>query len=108
MQTLLVEVEEHDALPDGCMMRFSALTPPRPIHRIRYDLPDGTNGLCRVEGRDEKDQPVPAWVATVDDSSAGQSWLVGGGLHGVRLTSEGGDVTWAEAYLLLDEDCLVD
>jgi hypothetical protein len=107
MQTILVEVEEHDALPDGCLMRFSALGPARPVHHVRCDLPDGSNAVCLVEGRDEKDQPVEAWVASVDDSSAGQSWLVGGGLHGVRLSAASGE-TWAEAYLLLDESCLVD
>ena len=108
MRTILIEVEEHEALPDGCLMRFSALGPSRPIHRVRCDLPEGGNAVCIVEGRNEADQPEPAWVAAVDDSSAGQSWLVGGGAHGVRLRPEAGGPEWAEAYLLLDEDCLVD
>jgi hypothetical protein len=106
MRTLLISVDEHDALPDGCQMRFSALGPRRPLSRVRLELPGGEEGVCLVEGRDENDRVIEAWVAPVDDSSAGQAWLVGGGAHGLRIRPEAGGESWAEAYLLLSEDPL--
>src|SRR5689334_12951783 len=107
MQTITIEVEEHEAIPDGCYMRFSALSPPRPVRRIQYELPDGTAAVCLVEGRGEDDAVEPAWTALVDDSSAGQSMLVGGSLHGVRVRAESGGEAWAEPYLLLEPDAIL-
>ena len=101
MRSVMIEVEEHEALPDGCLMRFSALDEPRPVRRVQYELRDGTPAVCAVEGRDEADAPVPAWCVMVDDSSAGQSLLVGGGAHGLRLSPVDGGEAWTEAYLLL-------
>ncbi len=89
-------------------MRFSALGPPRPLARIRATMADGAEVLCAVEGRNARDEPVPAWTAPVDDSSAGQAWIVGGGAHGVRLRPESGGETWAEPYLLLAPGAIVD
>ncbi len=107
MRTVLIEVEEHEAIPDGCFIRYSALGPTRTVSRIRAESPEGIEGVCVVEGRDAEDQPVPAWAVHVDDSSAGQAWLVGGGAHGVRVRPEAGGGFWAEAYLLLSEDSIV-
>jgi hypothetical protein len=108
MSSIWIEVDEHEAIPEGCLMRFSGLGPPRPITRIRTTLNDGAEVLCLVEGRNAEDQPVPAWTAPVDDSSAGQAWLVGGGAHGLRLRPEPGGETWAEPYLLLHPDAIVE
>lgn len=107
MASIWIEVDEHDAIPDGCLMRFSALGPPRPIARIKATMDDGTEMLCLVEGRSAEDAVVPAWTAPVDDSSAGQAWLVGGGAHGLRLRPESGGDAWAEPYLLLNPDAIV-
>lgn len=106
MRTILIQVDEHDALPDGCFMKFSALGPTRPIARVRCPFPSG-DAACAVDGRDDDDRPVPAWTAPVDDSSSGQSWLVGGGTHGLRIRAPDGSIT-AEPYMLVSEDCLID
>lgn len=97
-----VEVDEHEALPDGCFQRFSALAPPRPVSRIR----DG--GVeRRVEGRDADDRPCLAQTAPVDDSGAGTTSLVWGGAHGLRVLDDAGEVVEAAPYLLLAAEAIV-
>lgn len=108
MQTITIEIEEHDALPDGCYMRFSALGPKRAVRRIQYELPSGSPAVCLVDGCGEDGVTEPAWAALVDDSSAGQSMLIGGGPRGVRVRPEAGGEAWAEPYLLLAPDALLE
>ena len=96
-----VQVDEHEALPDGCCLRFRAQTEGRPIARVAYESEAGTGGLWSVAAWTAADQPAPAFAFEVDDSSAGLSLLVVGGEHGLRLTSETTGETIAEAYLLL-------
>jgi len=108
MRAILIQVDEHDAIPDGCFMRFSALGPTRPVKRLRCELRDGQTAVCLVEGRAEDDSKVPAWTAPVDDSGAGESWLVGGGAHGLRLRPEGAGGGWAEPYLLVSAESIVE
>lgn len=108
MRSLTIEVEEHEALPDGCYMRFSAISKVRAVFLLQYETPAGEPTRCLVEGRDENDRPVPAWAALVDDSAAGQSLLVGGGLRGLRLRTESGGDEWAEPYLLLTQDAILE
>ena len=108
MQTITIEVEEHEALPDGCYMRFSAIGPKRPVRRVSYELPSGIAAVCVVQGCGDDGVSEPAWTALVDDSSAGQSMLVGGGLWGVRVSPEAGGETWAEPYLLLEPEAILE
>jgi len=96
-----VQVEEHEALPDGCCLRFRAQTEGRPIARVAYESEAGTAGIWTVAGRTAEDGPAPALAFEVDDSSAGTSLLVVGGERGLRLTSEATGEIVAEAYLLL-------
>jgi hypothetical protein len=96
-----VQVEEHEALPDGCCLRFRAHGEGRVIARVAYESDAGTAGIWIVEGRNAEDEPAPALAFEVDDSSAGLSLLVVGGERGLRLTSETSGETIAEAYLLL-------
>jgi hypothetical protein len=106
MRPVDVEVEEHDALPDGCYMRFSALEAPRPVRKVRYEAPSGAPAVCEVLGLDADDRPVPAMAVLVDSSSAGQDLLVHGGAHGLRLSADG--ESWAEPYLLLEPGAVVE
>jgi hypothetical protein len=96
-----VQVEEHEALPDGCCLRFRAQTDGRPIARVVYESEAGTGGIWAVSGQTAEDEQAPALAFEVDDSSAGLSLLVVGGERGLRLTSETTGETIAEAYLLL-------
>ena len=95
MRPVTVEVEEHEELPDGCWMRFSALDEPRPISELEVD-----GEVCRIVAKDEDGSERPATRVLVDDSAGGQSVLVRGGSHGLRITFPDGRVE-AEAYLLL-------
>jgi len=105
-----VFVEEHDALPDGCMMRFHALEEPRPVGDIDYAPLLGEPGRFRVAGLGPAGETA-ALCAHVDDSGAGKSTLIWGGELGLRLhrlTPSGADdpafEPLAEPYLLLAAD----
>ncbi len=99
-----VDVEEHDALPEGCCLRFRAQGEGRPIERVTYESETGTSGIWSVAGRAADGTARAATAFEVDDSSAGTSLLVVGGEHGLRLTSVETGETIAEAYLLLSLD----
>jgi hypothetical protein len=96
-----VQVEEHEALPDGCSLRFRAQGDGRAIERVTYESENGTAGVWTVAGEDASGSAIPATAFEVDDSSAGTSLLVIGGEHGLRLTSVETGETIAESYLLL-------
>jgi len=110
-----VLVEEHEALPQGCVMRFKRVGEPRAIARVLYEPEAETRGAAvwRVEAVDEGGGVSQAWAVTVEDSSAGVSTLVYGGSWGLRLRREGGDgeegggEEVAESYLLLVEGAVL-
>jgi len=102
-----VQVEEHEALPDGCCLRFRSQSERRTVTVIAYESESGTRGHWQVEGRALDDSAVPASAYEVDDSSAGTSTLIVGAAHGLRLTSATTGETLAEPYLLLNLDCVV-
>lgn len=102
-----VQVEEHDALPEGCCLRFRAQSAGRAVARIAYESEAGVGGGWSVEGRASDGTLVAATAFEVDDSSAGTSLLIVGGDHGLRLTSIATGETIAEAYLLLGLDCVL-
>jgi len=102
-----VMVEEHEALPDGCVQRFRATGGPRVVHHVAWESEEGVGGTWAVRGALADGSAAPALARPVDDSSAGTSILVVGGDHGLRLTSESGEEV-AAAYLLLAPDAIVD
>ncbi len=102
-----VLVEEHEALPDGCVQRFRATGEPSVVHRVAWESEDGVAGTWAVRGAVADGSFIPALARPVDDSSAGTSILVVGGDHGLRLTSERGDEV-AIAYLLLAPSSILD
>ena len=106
-----VYVEEHEAIPDGCSMRFRATSERAdavPVHHVRYEPEDGgEEATWSVRGAQADGTSPTATVQPVDDSSAGTSMLVVGGNHGVRLTSESGEEV-ALPFLLLSRDAIVD
>lgn len=105
---ITVQVEEHEALPDGCSQRFRATGVGRPVHRVVYESEDGENGTWTVRGATAEGSSTVAMVMPVDDSGAGTSMLVVGGDHGLRLTSTTTGATIAAPYLLLAPSALLD
>jgi hypothetical protein len=106
-----VLVEEHDELPDGCCMRFKIVSEPRSVRRVRYEADDPARGLIwLVESPGEDGSAGTAWAAEVEDSGAGTSTLVYGGIRGLRLRPERGDgdqAILAEPYLLIGHDAIL-
>jgi hypothetical protein len=110
-----VLVEEHEALPQGCVMRFKRVGQPRAVARVMYEPEADARGAAvwRVEAIEEGGSVGQAWAVTVEDSSAGVSTLVYGGSWGLRLRREdedggGGGGEVAEAYLLLVEGAVLE
>jgi hypothetical protein len=105
---VLVDVDEHDALPEGCCMRFKLAGEPRPVLRVRYEPETAESSVdCIVEAPTVGANGV-AWAAPVEDSSAGTSTLVYGGAFGLRLRPAAGGPTVAEPYLLLANDAVLE
>ena len=50
-----VQVEEHEALPDGCSQRFRATGEPRVIHHVAYE---------------PEDAPAQTWSITANNPTA--------------------------------------
>ncbi|WP_394827073.1 hypothetical protein [Pendulispora albinea] len=105
-----VEVEEHDALPNGCSMRFHATGEPVAVHRVRYEAEDGRDGMWRVHAQGADGSATRAMAVSVDDSGAGSCTLIYAGErgeHGLRLTPEDGGEPIAEPYLLVSPDAVI-
>jgi hypothetical protein len=104
-----VQVDEHDALPEGCSMRFKQIGTPRAVRRVRCEPDLREAGVWLVESPSADGTPEVAWGVTVEDSSAGTSTLVYGGAHGLRLRPDSGeDDVVAEPYLLLAPEAIVE
>jgi hypothetical protein len=108
-----VQVDEHDAIPDGCSMRFKAIDEPRAVRRVKWETegPDSPERWI-VESADEGDAAGPAarpaLAATVEDSGAGVCTLVYGGSRGLRLRPAAGGEPIAEPYLLLAPEAVLE
>jgi hypothetical protein len=116
-----VLVEEHDELPEGCELRFHAVGPTRPVRRVLYEPLEGLHGQGQGEGEFEvraangDGTESEARAVPVDDSGAGTSVLVYGGVRGLRLYRSGGAgdrgangaAPVAEPYLLLADDSII-
>jgi hypothetical protein len=100
-----VVVEEQEAIPDGCELRFHAVGESRTVKRIQYEPMTGPEGEFEVTAAGGE----PALAAPVDDSGAGTSILIYGDGRGIRLRRVGADAgeSIAEPYLLLADDAIV-
>ena len=90
-----VEVEEGEGIDEAVLLRFKAVTGPRPVRRACFDSGAGLR-WCSIEALDGEPQ-----AALVEDSSDGEALLVFGGLRGLRLTDEASGASRREPYLLL-------
>ena len=109
MHIVEVNIEEHEALPQGCCMRFRASGEPRPVRYVTYESEDGREGTWHVEAQHSDGSRAPAMAIEVDDSGAGTSTLIYGGNHGLRLTPTftTSDERIAEPYLLVSGDAVL-
>lgn len=108
---MFLDVETNPNCEQSVFLRFNEVQPPREVVQIKsYErLPQGE--WCWITGwTDDPATPrCPAFVQVVDDSGAGQSYLVYGGSWGIRLKpvslEEDWDLEspnqWGEPYLSL-------
>jgi hypothetical protein len=102
-----VQVESHDALPDGCSRRFKSEGATRPVTLVRYEPEDAELQTWKVEAAYANGTRGPARAVPIEDSSAGTSILVVGGDHGLRLAPVDGGREISEAYLLLSPSAVL-
>jgi hypothetical protein len=99
-----VDVEPGLAAEDGLQQRWRRCEggSAREVAHVVYEADNGLAGRWRAEAvDDEAGEGTSARAYEVEDSSAGSSWLVVGGKHGLRLTHEASGATIHEPYLLL-------
>ena len=100
-----VYVEPSAQIPDGASLRYKAAGPEREVVAIHYESDDGDEGVWDV---DSPGSDAPIRAVPVHDSSAGVSWLVWGGVGGLRLRLRGTEAVSFEPFVLLaDESALI-
>jgi hypothetical protein len=94
---VIVEVESNSNCEQAFFGRFKELSRPRQVSQIKlFDRrPDGE--WCDVTGwSDDPDQPCcPAWTCPVEDSGAGTTHLVYGGIFGLRFKPVENEESWS-------------
>ena len=108
---MVVEVESNPNCETGLYARFKESGPARRVSKVRTFERTPEGEWCRVTGwTDNPDHPLcAAFAQRVEDSGAGVSYLVFGGLWGIRLNPVGLHENWSlesrdqwgEPYLLL-------
>lgn len=108
---MFVEVESNPNCEQSICARFKEAGPARSVVQIKVFERKPEGEWCWVTGwGDDIDQPCcPAQAQLVEDSGAGLSYLIFGGLGGIRLKPisvvEEWNITsaeqWGEPYLLL-------
>jgi hypothetical protein len=110
---MLIEVEQNRNCEASCYARFKEAGPARQVVQVRtYDRKvDGE--WCWVTGwsDDERHPLCPAFAQPVEDSGAGLTYVVFGGLYGIRLKPVASQEEWSlesphqwgEPYLFLGD-----
>jgi len=111
---VIVEVESNENCEASVFARFKEVGPARPIDQVKlYDRnPAGEWYWVTGWSDNEATPPCPASAQLVEDSGAGLTHLVYGGLHGLRFKPINIDEPWSlessrqwgEAYLSLSND----
>jgi len=112
--SVIVEVESNDNCEASVFARFKEVGPARPINQIRlYDRNAAGEWYWITGWNDDERTPVcPAYAQLVEDSGAGLTHLVFGGLYGLRFKpihnnepwNLGSPHQWGETYLSLASD----
>ena len=111
---MIVEVESSENSKTSFLARFKEILPARPILQVRlYDRnPAGEWYWVTGWSDDVQTPPCQAYVQLVEDSGAGLTHLVYGGIHGLRFKpiniEEAWNLEsphqWGETYLSLASD----
>ena len=111
---MIVEVESNENCETGIFARFKEVKPARPVLQVRlYDRNPAGEWYWVTGWSDNSQTPLcPAYAQLVEDSGAGLTHLVYGGIYGLRfrplhideLWSLESPHQWGEAYLSLADD----
>ena len=111
---VIVEVESNENCEGSVFARFKEIGLARLVMQVRlYDRnPAGEWYWVTGWSDDEQTPACPAYVQLVEDSGAGLTYLVYGGIHGLRFKpinieeawSLESQHQWGEAYLSLASD----
>ncbi len=111
---MIVEVESNENCEGSAFARFKEVGPARPINQVKlYDRnPTGEWYWITGWSDDEQTPACPAYAQLVEDSGAGLTHLVYGGLYGLRFKpihiEEAWNLEsphqWGETYLSLASD----
>ena len=111
---VIVEVESNENCEGSVFARFKEIGLARPVLKVRLHDRNPAGEWYWVTGwsDDEQTPACPAYVQLVEDSGAGLTYLVYGGIHGLRfkpINIEGAwnlenPLQWGEAYLSLASD----
>jgi len=111
---LFIEVESNENCETSFFGRFKEIRPARPVIQVKlYDRnPSGEWYWVTGWSDDGKLPACPAHAQLVEDSGAGLTHLVYGGIHGLRFKPIGVEEVWdlesphqwGEAYLSLSSE----
>lgn len=111
---MFIEVESNENCETSVFARFKEVRSARPVLQVRlYDRnPSGAWYWVTGWSDDEQTPPCPTYAQLVEDSGAGMTYLVYGGIYGLRLKpidiEEAWNLDsphqWGEAYLSLSSD----
>jgi hypothetical protein len=111
---VIVEVESNENCEMSVFARFKEVGPARPVLQVRLYDRNPTGEWCWVTGWSDNAQTptCQAYAQLVEDSGAGLTHLVYGGIHGLRFKpinrkeawSLESPHQWGEAYLSLAGD----
>lgn len=113
-EPIYIEVEENENSEYMPMQVYEALSPPRPIHKVRLIGHGNAVGIYDVIGWSSENggSPCPAMYAPVSDSGQAVVHLIFGGDWGIRLRQETSPLDWrvgspaqfGEPYLMLTDE----
>jgi hypothetical protein len=111
---VIVEVESNENCEASVFARFKEIGLARPVLQVRlYDRNPAGEWYWATGWSDDEQTPVcPAYAQLVEDSGAGLTHLVYGGIHGLRFKPINieeawnleNPLQWGEAYLSLASD----
>ena len=111
---MIVEVKSNENCEASVFARFKEIVPARLVLQVRLYDRNPAGEWCWVTGwsDDEQTPACPAYAQLVEDSGAGLTHLVYGGLYGLRFRPFNSEESWSlesphqwgEAYLSLASD----
>ena len=93
---MIVEVESNENCEASVFARFKEVGPARPINQVRlYDRNPAGEWYWVTGWSDDQQSPMcPAYAQIVEDSGAGVTCLVFGGIYGLRFKPIGIEEDW--------------